>query len=305
MIKRPSAIWIERLTSPLTWHLAGFAVMFVLVVVLSVRFGMDWAATNGRSTDALASKQVELKAQEMQTAPLRGLDKRVEQSRAQIHAFYEKRIPPNYSSIASRIGELQVNSGARLTRVQYTQGPPGADLTEISMDAGISGGYPQIMRFVNSLERDQTFFVIRAMASDRSAGRIGEPAAARLHLAAGRPMRPPADCRPRRSPTTLRLPQLQTEWRAISHGPSHGNGKQAPGHHCLRTLCHHHRHRRLGDSLAPPEALPRPGPFRRKLQEAQRPCGRGNAGRNRRREFCRSGRGKADQRRSRPHGALR
>ena len=164
MIKRPSSLWIERLTSPLTWHVAGFAVMFVLVVVLSVRFGMDWAATNGSSTDALASKQVELKAQEMQTAPLRGLDKRVEQSRAQIHAFYEKRIPPDYSTIASRIGELQVNSGARLTRVQYTQGPPGADLTEISMDAGISGGYPQIMRFVNSLERDQTFFIIRAMA---------------------------------------------------------------------------------------------------------------------------------------------
>ena len=32
------------------------------------------------------------------------------------------------------------------------------------MDAGISGEYPQIMRFVNGLERDQTFFVIRAMA---------------------------------------------------------------------------------------------------------------------------------------------
>ena len=32
------------------------------------------------------------------------------------------------------------------------------------MEAGISGEYPQIMRFVNSLERDQTFFVIRTMA---------------------------------------------------------------------------------------------------------------------------------------------
>jgi type IV pilus assembly protein PilO len=164
MIKRPSALWIERLTSPLTWHLVGFTVMFVLVTVLSIRFGMDWAATNSRSTDALASKQVELKAQEMQTAPLRGLDKRVEQSRELIHVFYEKRIPPNYSFIASRIGELQVNSGARLTAVQYAQKPPGADLTEISMDANISGGYPQIMRFVNSLERDRTFIVIRSMA---------------------------------------------------------------------------------------------------------------------------------------------
>jgi hypothetical protein len=32
------------------------------------------------------------------------------------------------------------------------------------MDAGISGDYPAIMRFVNSLERDQIFFVIRAMS---------------------------------------------------------------------------------------------------------------------------------------------
>jgi len=57
--------------SPLTWHYAGFAVLLVLVIVLSVRLGLDWVATNSRSTDALAGKQVELKAMDMQTAPLR------------------------------------------------------------------------------------------------------------------------------------------------------------------------------------------------------------------------------------------
>jgi hypothetical protein len=81
-----------------------------------------------------------------------------------MQAFYLKRVPPSYSSIATRIGELALKGPVRLTRVQYTQGPPGSDLTEISMDAGITGGYPQIMRFVNGLERDQTFFVIRAMS---------------------------------------------------------------------------------------------------------------------------------------------
>ncbi|MGD0901802.1 MAG: hypothetical protein ABR924_02560 [Terracidiphilus sp.] len=159
-----SSTWRERLASPLTWHYAGFAVLLVLFAGLAVRLGMDWAAMNGRSSDALAGKQVELKALDLQTAPLRGLEKRVEESRSRMNAFYAKRIPPNYSSIASRIGDLQVKSGVRLSRVQYTQGPVGSDLTEISMDAGISGAYPEIMRFVNSLERDQTFFVIRAMA---------------------------------------------------------------------------------------------------------------------------------------------
>jgi len=136
----------------------------VLVIGLAIRFGLDWAATNGRSTDALAGKQIELKAMDLQTAPLRGLDKRVEISREAIKTFYAKRIPASYSSFATRIGELEVNSGVRLSRLQYTQGPAGTDLTEISLDAGITGTYPQIMRFINSVERDQNFFVIRTMA---------------------------------------------------------------------------------------------------------------------------------------------
>jgi len=155
--------WRERLTSPLTWHYAGFALMLALAIVLAVRLGLDWAATNGHSADVLNGKQVELHAKEMQTAPLRGLDKRVVTSREQIQAFYQKRVPASYSAFAGRIGDLQVKSGVRLSRLQYTQGLPGVDLTEISMDSSISGAYPDIMRFVNSLERDPMFFVIKGM----------------------------------------------------------------------------------------------------------------------------------------------
>ena len=163
MSNQPASVWRERLASPLTWHYAGFGLLLVLAIGLSVRLALDWVATNGRSVDALAGKQVELKAMDLQTAPLRGLDKRVADSRGQIQSFYEKRIPSNYSSFASRVGDLQVKAGVRLSRVQYTQGPPGTDLTEVSMDTGISGSYPDILRFVNSLERDPMFFVIRGM----------------------------------------------------------------------------------------------------------------------------------------------
>ena len=159
-----SSTWRERLASPLTWHVAGFAVLLVLVIVLAVRLGLDWAAMNSNSGQVLAGKQIQLKALEIQTAPLRGLDQRVEKSRLQIDGFYKKRIPFNYSVISSRIGELAVSSGVRLSRVQYAQGKPGSALTEISMDAGISGNYPAIMNFINSLERDQIFFIIRGMS---------------------------------------------------------------------------------------------------------------------------------------------
>jgi type IV pilus assembly protein PilO len=164
MSTKPASLWRERLSSPLTWHYAGFAVLLVLAIVLAVRLGLDWAATNGRSTDALAGKQVELKAMDLQTAPMRGLDQRVAASREEIDDFYHKRIPPNYSTVSMRVDELEVKSGVRLSRVQYTQGPAGENLTEISLDCGISGAYPDIVRFINGLERDQNFFVIRAMS---------------------------------------------------------------------------------------------------------------------------------------------
>jgi Tfp pilus assembly protein PilO len=159
-----SVSWRERLTSPLTWHIVACTVLGVLVLVLGIRLGMDWAATNSRSSSALEQKQLQLKALGRQNAPLAGLDHRVDESRKQIATFYSKRIPANYSTIARTIGDLGVKSGVRLSSVQYTQGQAGADLTEITMDAGIAGAYPQIMHFVNSLESNQTFFIIRGMA---------------------------------------------------------------------------------------------------------------------------------------------
>jgi hypothetical protein len=160
----------ERINSRLALHYTGFAVLLIIAIVLSIRMALDWAAINRNAKQAVSAKQVELTAQELQTAPLRGLDKRVDVTRGILHGFYGKRVPPNYSSIAGRFDELAVKSGVRLSRVQYTQGAPGSYLTEISMDAGISGDYPQIMHFINSLERDQTFFVIRAMALTGQSG---------------------------------------------------------------------------------------------------------------------------------------
>jgi type IV pilus assembly protein PilO len=159
---RPS-IWRERLTSPLTWHYVGFAVLLTVTIGLAVRLGLDWTAIDSHAADIVAGKQTQMRALEIQTAPLRGLDKRLEKSHAEMDAFYLKRIPPNYSTISIRIDELGVNTGVRLSRTGYTQGAPGSDLTEIDMDTSITGDYPAIMHFVNSLERDPIFFVIKAM----------------------------------------------------------------------------------------------------------------------------------------------
>jgi len=154
----------ERLSSPLTWHYVGLGLMSLLVLTLAIRLGMDWSATDSSSSDALTAKQIELRTLELQTAPLRGLDDRVKESRVHIQDFYARRIPANYSSIAVQLGDLAVKNGVHLSRVGYSQGTTANDLTEISLDCAISGEYRQIMHFVNGVERDKSFFVIRAMA---------------------------------------------------------------------------------------------------------------------------------------------
>jgi Tfp pilus assembly protein PilO len=164
MTPQKTATTREQLSSPLTWHYVGVAVLTLIVLGLAIRLSLDWAATSSSSSNALLNRQIELKTLEVQTAPLRGIDQRVVDSRKQILEFYAQRVPANYSSIAVQIGDLAVKSGVHISGLQYTQGATTGDLTEISLDARIGGEYQQIMHFVNGLERSKTFFVIRAMA---------------------------------------------------------------------------------------------------------------------------------------------
>jgi hypothetical protein len=195
----------ERLFSPVGLHAAGFCVLAVATILLGIRVGLDWRATSTSQVDAMAGRQTELRLLELQTAPLRGLDKKVEESRKQIDNFYATRIPPVFSAILERLGELKTKGPVQLTRAAYTQAPGSGDLTEIRMDAGVSGDYRGIMRFVNGLERSPTFFVIRAMSlSGQQSGTVN------LRLVVSTWMRPadaaasglPIEGAPKTSPET-------------------------------------------------------------------------------------------------------
>jgi len=156
--------WREHLASPLTWHYAGFAVLLVAVIALGARFGLDWAAISTHTHDTILDRQIQLHALKSEIDPLNGLDKRLQTTSGQIKTFFATRIPANYSTIATQIGNLEVASGVRLTNVRYGQRPPANNLSEIVIDAGITGEYPQIMKFINSIERDKIFFVITGMS---------------------------------------------------------------------------------------------------------------------------------------------
>ena len=78
MSERESSSTIrEHAASPFTWYVAIFAVLLLAAIAMTVRLGFDWASIRRDSSEALVSKQFELKAMEHETAPLRGLDQRV------------------------------------------------------------------------------------------------------------------------------------------------------------------------------------------------------------------------------------
>lgn len=214
-------VWRERLTSPLTWHYAGFGLLLVLAIGLAARLGLDWVAIDRRAGEVVAGKQLELRAIEHETAPLRGLEKKVAITRGELHTFFAKRIPPNYSSIVAEFNGLAVKNGVRLSRAQFSQGTPGLDLTEISIDSGISGEYPQIMHFINGLERDQMFFVIRAMSLTGQQGGL-----VNLRLRISTWLRP-ADAAASGLPATP--PEEQTGGNAAV--PAADNAPSVPGAH--------------------------------------------------------------------------
>ena len=154
----------EQLRSPLTWHAVVAGLLFVVVLILGVRFAFDWIDVSGSKSDELQKRQSQLLVLENRTAPLRGLDKKVELSRTEIKDFLSKRVPANYSTIAVHLGDIAVKNSVRLTRVAYGKGKPSDSLTEVPIDASISGDYTGILRFINGLERDENFFVVRGMA---------------------------------------------------------------------------------------------------------------------------------------------
>lgn len=117
----------------------------------------------------------ESRQQEMQTlwhqlkgresAPWRGVDKKIPEAQQQIADFYKDRLPGGYSTISTDFEKIAADSGVRMSSEKYDQKDPGIDgLQRIEISADVSGDYLQLVRFINSLERSKLFFIVDDLA---------------------------------------------------------------------------------------------------------------------------------------------
>ena len=152
----------RRWFTVLNLHLAGAAVLAALVLVLVVKGALAVHAAGALNSDSYQQAQIRSMQLHAQMAHLQGLPQKVDQSHADAAHFYGQRIASNYSTVAEELGEAAVRNQARLSRAEYAPSPAIDGLTELRIDASLSGDYTSMMKFINDLERDKNhvFFII-------------------------------------------------------------------------------------------------------------------------------------------------
>jgi type IV pilus assembly protein PilO len=156
----------KALVTELNLHFAGVALLAILTLYLAAQLLFVWQGLNSRNDAALDAAQAQMKAAEIAAKPLRGLDGKLAGSTADADRFYEDRLPFAYSQVLTELGSLTKKSGVRLMHVQYAQSPVLANsyaLTELRLDANVTGDYRPIVQFINAAERDKLFFVINGI----------------------------------------------------------------------------------------------------------------------------------------------
>lgn len=104
-------------------------------------------------------KELQTKTREVE--PLRGFDQKIVLARQQIDGFYKDRLPGQDSAISGELGKLAAESGVKIGQVRYKpRDPEPVGLRPIVINAELSGGYLQVVRFINALERDPLLFII-------------------------------------------------------------------------------------------------------------------------------------------------
>ena len=147
--------------SPLNAHLAAGILLLLVCLWFTLQLVLVGGGGTARGDDAVAAAQTRQMASELAARPLRGLDGKLAMSNEEANHFYESRLPYGYADVATELGALRQKTGVRLSRVQYVQAAPVNGLTEIRMDAAVTGEYRPLALFINGLERDRTFFLIQ------------------------------------------------------------------------------------------------------------------------------------------------
>ena len=106
----------------------------------------------------------ELQQKTREAEPLRNVDKKITAAGQQIDDFYKTRLSGQNSAISEELGKVAKQSGVRIGQIRYqSKDIEVVGLRPVEIEADFSGDYLQLVRFINSLERDPLFFIINSV----------------------------------------------------------------------------------------------------------------------------------------------
>lgn len=141
--------------------LAGMALLDLVAIALY--FSPLIGTPTSRRTQ-LQQQWRDLQQETHEVQPLQGLDKKIPVAEKQISEFYKVRFPATNSAISDNLGKLASQNGVRVGSVKYEMKDAEVlGLQPVQIEADLAGDYLQLVRFLNSLERDQMFFLVNSV----------------------------------------------------------------------------------------------------------------------------------------------
>lgn len=176
----------------------GFTIQkraILVVVALLVAADLGLAFYSWQLASSPHTRQEEFDAQNMQLKVLRGDIKSAQDIKDNMPATrkdcekFERELPrqsTGYSAITAELDEIAKKSGLQIdTRAFKQKEIAERGLAELTIDATVSGNYGSVARFVNGLQRSQSFYVIDglALATDmQKQGAANGPIRVALHV---------------------------------------------------------------------------------------------------------------------------
>lgn len=115
--------------------------------------------------------------------PLRGIDQKLAQAQKDDAAFMQRRLPSQYSDVVDQLGKLASANHVSIGEISYATSPgdlPG--VLNLEMHAGLAGEYVNIVKFMNSVERDKMFFIIESVGLTGQGARNGPSGVVHLDM---------------------------------------------------------------------------------------------------------------------------
>jgi len=136
----------------------AFAAMGLLCVVAVVILFSPLVQERADEINRLQAQEI---IKQQQVNRVGDIDQKIASAGQQISSFFNNRLSSRDSAISDNLGKMATESGVKLEQVKYEpKDMVPAGLRPVEIEANLSGQYPQLARFLNSVERNQPIFFI-------------------------------------------------------------------------------------------------------------------------------------------------